>query len=144
MRLRTSHPDRPGYQRVRHARGFRYLAPDGTPVNGEELDRVKALAVPPAWNDVWICPYPNGHLQAVGTDAAGRHQYLYHPEFRTLQEEAKHDHVREAARCLPTLRAAVEQDLAANVSSHAPSASWTWACSASARTPTRGTTAPTA
>ncbi len=67
--------------------------------------------IPPAWQDVWICPRPNGHLQAVGTDAAGRRQYLYHPQFRAEQEEAKHDHVLDVAEALPAVREAVERDL---------------------------------
>ncbi|MFJ4677735.1 MULTISPECIES: DNA topoisomerase IB [unclassified Kitasatospora] len=113
MRLRTSDPHRPGYRRVRHGRGFRYLAPDGRPVGDGERARLKALAVPPAWTEVWICPYPNGHLQAVGTDAAGRRQYLYHPAFRARRDEAKHEHVVAASAALPKLRAAVERDLAA-------------------------------
>ncbi|MFB7908347.1 DNA topoisomerase IB [Kitasatospora sp. NPDC056076] len=111
MRLRTSDPHKPGYRRRRHGRGFSYLTPDGAPVTEDERDRIKALAVPPAWTDVWICPYPNGHLQAVGTDAAGRRQYLYHPEFRALRDQAKHEHVLQVSACLPQLRAAVEQDL---------------------------------
>ncbi|ROR35837.1 DNA topoisomerase IB [Kitasatospora cineracea] len=113
MRLRTSDPHGPGYRRVRHGRGFRYLAPDGRPVTEKERARLKALAVPPAWTDVWICPHPDGHLQAVGTDAAGRRQYLYHPAFRARRDEAKHERVVEVAGCLPKLRAAVERDLAA-------------------------------
>ncbi len=76
-----------------------------------ELARIRGLVIPPAWQDVWICSRANGHLQAVGTDAAGRRQYLYNPLFRAEQEEAKHDHVLEAAEVLPALRNVVEQDL---------------------------------
>lgn len=62
-----------------------------------ELDRIRALVIPPAWQDVWICRRGNGHLQAVGTDAAGRRQYLYHAQFRAEQEQAKHGHVLDVA-----------------------------------------------
>nr|WP_241266384.1 DNA topoisomerase IB [Streptomyces scabichelini] len=111
--MRTSDPHKPGFRRVRHGRGFRYLDPTGTPVTDRALiARLRALAIPPAWTDVWICPWPNGHLQATGTDSAGRRQYLYHPEFRTQQEEAKHEHVREVAAALPELRERVAVDLA--------------------------------
>ncbi|WP_086824775.1 DNA topoisomerase IB [Streptomyces sp. NRRL B-24572] len=111
MRLRTSDPDRPGWRRVRHGRGFRHLDADGAPLGTEDRARAVALAVPPAWRDVWVCPWPNGHIQAVGTDEAGRRQYLYHEEFRRRQEEAKHVHVRQVARSLPRLRRAVTRDL---------------------------------
>ncbi len=112
MRLRTSDPRRPGLRRVRHGRGFRYLGADGRPVTeAAELRRIRGLVIPPAWTDVWICPWPHGHIQAVGTDAAGRRQYLYHPEFRARQEAAKHEHVLELAARLPELREAVNQDL---------------------------------
>ena len=60
--------------------------------------------IPPAWRDVWICPYPNGHIQAIGIDAAGRRQYLYHPDWRSRQDAIKHDHVIEVARRLPAAR----------------------------------------
>ncbi|MFF6772951.1 DNA topoisomerase IB [Streptomyces sp. NPDC012637] len=111
MRLRTSEPSRPGWQRVRHGRGFRYLDENGRPLPEADRERARALVIPPAWQDVWICPWPNGHLQAVGTDAAGRRQYLYHEEFRARQELAKHEHVREAAVALPRLRRAVDRHL---------------------------------
>ena len=68
-------------------------------------------AIPPAWQDVWISPYPNGHIQAVGTDEAGRRQYLYHDEWRIAQDADKHDRVRRLARRLPEFRAAVDRDL---------------------------------
>jgi DNA topoisomerase IB len=105
--------DGPGFSRVRCGRGFRYRDTDGEPLTDpEQLARIRALVIPPAWRDVWICPWPNGHLQAVGTDDAGRRQYLYHEEFRARQEKAKHEHVREVARALPGLRARVTEDLA--------------------------------
>ncbi|MET9323382.1 DNA topoisomerase IB [Streptomyces sp. NPDC003038] len=112
MRLHHSRPTDPGYARKRHGRGFRYLDTHGQPLRDPaELARIKALVVPPAWRDVWICSRPTGHLQAVGTDAAGRRQYLYHPQFRAEQEEAKHDHVLDVAERLPAVREAVEAHL---------------------------------
>ncbi|MFF7177596.1 DNA topoisomerase IB [Streptomyces sp. NPDC008121] len=111
MRLRTSDPDRPGWRRVRHGRGFRYLDADGHPLAKDDTERVKALVIPPAWQDVWICPWPNGHIQAIGTDDAGRRQYLYHEEFRRRQDEVKHEHVRAVARSLPRLREGIAADL---------------------------------
>ncbi|MFF9275823.1 DNA topoisomerase IB [Streptomyces griseosporeus] len=113
VRLRTSSWEQPGFTRRRCGRGFRYLDERGKPLTDpEQLARVRALTVPPAWRDVWICPWPDGHLQAVGTDEAGRRQYLYHEEFRAQQDQAKHEHVREVARALPELRARVAADLA--------------------------------
>ncbi|MFI6007300.1 DNA topoisomerase IB [Streptomyces sp. NPDC051243] len=113
MRLRTSSCAGPGFTRVRCGRGFRYRDLDGGPLTDPvHLARIRALTVPPAWRDVWICPWPNGHLQAVGTDDAGRRQYLYHEQFRVQQEQAKHEHVRQVARTLPELRAQVALDLA--------------------------------
>ncbi|SCG73336.1 DNA topoisomerase IB [Micromonospora coxensis] len=89
-----------------------FLAPDGEPVRDpEQLSRLRELVVPPAWQDVWISPYPNGHIQAVGVDAAGRRQYLYHPEWRRKRDEAKFDHVLEVAHRLPTLRERIARDL---------------------------------
>jgi DNA topoisomerase IB len=112
VRLRTSSCERSGFTRVRHGRGFRYLDSRGKPLTDpRHLARIRALTIPPAWKDVWICPWPNGHLQAVGTDDAGRRQYLYHEEFRAQQDQAKHEHVRQVAAALPELRAKVTADL---------------------------------
>ncbi|MEU0719637.1 DNA topoisomerase IB [Streptomyces lavendulocolor] len=112
MRLHHSRPTDPGYRRKRHGRGFRYLDASGQPLRDPaELARIKALVIPPAWQDVWICTRPNGHLQAVGTDTAGRRQYLYHPQFRAEQEQAKHEHVLDVAERLPAVREAVEAHL---------------------------------
>ncbi|MGI5341087.1 DNA topoisomerase IB [Streptomyces sp. CA-181903] len=112
-RLHHSRPTEPGYVRLRHGRGFRYRDADGAPLRDPDaLARIRALVIPPAWRDVWICARPDGHLQAVGTDAAGRRQYLYHPAFRAEQERAKHDHVLDVAEALPALREAVEGHLA--------------------------------
>src|SRR6187401_2165221 len=84
----------------------------GDPLSSEDVDRVKALVIPPAWTDVWICPMPNGHIQAVGTDAAGRRQYLYHPIWRQQRDQAKHDRVIVVARRLPRARQVVAGHLA--------------------------------
>ncbi|WP_424187415.1 DNA topoisomerase IB [Actinokineospora sp. G85] len=112
MRLRRSGPDGPGLTRVRHGRGFRYLDADGAKVADRELlDRVRALAIPPAWQDVWICPHANGHIQAVGTDAAGRRQYRYHDAWRVQRDEVKHTRVLTLARRLPQVRATIHSDL---------------------------------
>ncbi|MGW7346192.1 DNA topoisomerase IB [Streptomyces sp. NPDC054854] len=111
MRLRTSHPDAPGWRRERHGGGFRYVDTRGQRLPEAERRRARALVIPPAWQDVWICPWSNGHIQAVGTDAAGRRQYLYHEAFRAQRDTAKHEHVQSVARSLPRLREQVERDL---------------------------------
>jgi DNA topoisomerase IB len=97
---------------VHHGRGYRYLDVDGTPLGPAEVARVKALVIPPAWRNVWISPYPNAHLQAVGTDGAGRRQYLYHPAWRVKRDEAKFDRVIAMATKLPDVRERVRADLA--------------------------------
>jgi DNA topoisomerase IB len=113
MRLTVGDPSRPGWTRRPCGRGFRYFAADGEPVrDADDLARLRSLAIPPAWREVWICPRPSGHLQAVGTDAAGRRQYLYHPEFRRQQEQSKHEHVLVVAERLPAVRKAVADRLA--------------------------------
>lgn len=103
-RLRTVSPRTPGWTRVRCGRGFRYLDETGAKLPAEDVERITGLAIPPAWKDVWICRYPNGHLQATGVDEAGRTQYLYHPEWRRQRDEMKFDRVIEMARKLPTVR----------------------------------------
>ncbi len=110
-RLRTVSTRDPGWTRVRHGRGHRYLDVDGQPLGPEEVARVKALVIPPAWRDVWISPHPNAHLQAVGTDEAGRRQYLYHPYWRQKRDEAKFDRVLEMATKLPEVRRRLRADL---------------------------------
>ncbi len=110
-RLRTVSTRDPGWRRVHHGRGYRYLDVDGSPLDTEEVERVKALVIPPAWRDVWISPYPNAHLQAVGTDDAGRRQYLYHPAWRAKRDEAKFDRVIEMAAKLPEVRRRLHADL---------------------------------
>ncbi|HEX4791502.1 MAG TPA: DNA topoisomerase IB [Actinospica sp.] len=113
VRLRRSDPRRPGYRRVRCGRGFRYVDAEDRPVTDSAArERFKGLVIPPAWSEVWICPWPNGHIQAIGTDEAGRRQYLYHPRFRELQEAAKQEHVLEVAARLPEARVRIDEDLA--------------------------------
>ena len=105
--------DRPGIRRQTHALGFRYIRPDGRPVRGAaDLKRIRALAIPPAWRDVWICPDAKGHVQATGRDARGRKQYRYHPKWRTHRDGNKFDRLEEFAAILPRLRARVTADLA--------------------------------
>jgi DNA topoisomerase IB len=97
---------------VRAGRGFSYRDPGGERIDDEEtLARIRELAIPPAWKDVWICPDPLGHLQATGIDAAGRKQYLYHERWQQRQAERKFATVREFAAALPHLRRAVTADL---------------------------------
>ncbi|MCW2973264.1 MAG: topoisomerase [Thermoleophilia bacterium] len=104
-RLRRSDPSRPGLTRRRRGRGFAYLDPGGAPVtDAATLDRIKALVIPPAWTDVWICPHDNGHLQAIGTDAAGRRQYLYHAHWAEQRSRAKFARMDTFAAALPQLR----------------------------------------
>lgn len=112
MRLRRSDPNGCGFRRVRRGRGFSYLDADGAPVTDREaIERIRGLAIPPAWRDVWICPHPNGHLQAIGTDDAGRRQYLYHAQWRRARDEEKHDRVLALARRLPRVRSRIQEDL---------------------------------
>lgn len=113
-RLRRSDQSRPGITRVRRGKGFQYLDPFGQPLDDPEaLVRIRTLAIPPAWNEVWICPYPNGHIQAIGYDIAGRKQYLYHPHWRTMRDQLKFQHMIEFAHCLPDLRRQTRQCLMA-------------------------------
>lgn len=113
MRLRRSRPYDGGVERVRRGRGFSYRTADGAPVHDDEtLERIRGLAIPPAWRKVWICPHDNGHIQAVGVDAAGRRQYLYHEQWRKERDEEKFDRVLALAGRLPEIRAQVREDLA--------------------------------
>jgi len=110
--LRYTSDDRPGIRRRRRGRGFQYLGPDGKTITGAaERRRIAALAVPPAWTDVWICPAPNGHLQATGRDARGRKQYRYHPRWREVRDEAKYGRLIAFAEALPRIRRRVSRDL---------------------------------
>ena len=97
---------------MRRGKGFSYETPDGGKVTDPEtLARLTDLAIPPAWQDVWICPWPTGHIQALGTDAAGRRQYRYHDDWRTQRDAEKHDRVLAFSRRLPLARAKVEAHL---------------------------------
>lgn len=114
MRLRRSVLSKPGITRKRRGKGFSYHAPDGTTVRDPEtLQRIKDLVIPPAWKKVWISPHPNGHIQAVGVDAAGRRQYLYHCAWQQERAEEKFDRVLELSTELPAWRARIAEDLAA-------------------------------
>jgi DNA topoisomerase IB len=111
-RLRRSDPSAPGIIRVRKGRGFRYVDASGSPVTDPEtLERIDKLVLPPAWQDVWICPQPNGHIQAIGTDAAGRRQYRYHDEWRRKRDLEKFDRVLTFADGLPAMRERINADL---------------------------------
>jgi DNA topoisomerase-1 len=99
-------------RRVRRGRGFSYHHPDGTAVtDADTLQRIKDLVIPPAWKNVWICPHPNGHIQAVGTDVAGRRQYLYHQKWQEERNEEKFDRVLEMSAALPDMRRHIAADL---------------------------------
>jgi DNA topoisomerase I len=103
----------PGISRRRHGRGFMYLHPNGQRVRDDAtLVRIRSLAIPPAWDDVWICPDERGHLQAVGTDGAGRKQYLYHDDWRTRRDRQKFDRVLRLAWRLPAMRQVCDRDIA--------------------------------
>jgi DNA topoisomerase-1 len=103
----------PGIRRRKAGHGFNYIKPDGEPVTDEPtLDRIRKLAIPPAWTDVWICASPRGHIQATGRDAKGRKQYRYHPRWREVRDETKYHRMLEFGRALPAIRARVEADLA--------------------------------
>jgi DNA topoisomerase I len=110
-RLRTVSPRDPGWTRRRAGKGFVYLNEFGLPLAAEDVLRCKQLVIPPAWQQVWICPSPNGHIQAVGTDDAGRRQYLYHPYWRLKRDQSKHDRVLTVAARLPTARRRVIKHL---------------------------------
>jgi DNA topoisomerase-1 len=111
--LRYVSDARPGLQRIRRGRSFRYVGADGQPVRDlPTLARIRSLAIPPAWTEVWICPVAHGHIQAVGRDARGRKQYRYHARWRAVRDEAKFDRVIEFGRALPAIRERVERDLA--------------------------------
>jgi DNA topoisomerase IB len=110
-RLRRSSPDAPGWTRRRAGKGFVYLDENGERLPADDAQRVKDLVIPPAWEDVWICPWPHGHLQAVGTDDAGRRQYLYHPDWRTRRDGEKYQRMLQFGRALSQARERVLTDL---------------------------------
>lgn len=110
--LRHSSDGEPGISRRRSGRGFSYRHANGRPVrDGEALERIRKLAIPPAWTDVWICPSATGHLQATGRDARGRKQYRYHGRYRSRREAAKYERLVTFAKALPTIRERVDADL---------------------------------
>ncbi len=112
-RLRYVTDDVPGIRRRRAGSGFVYVDPAGRTIRDpEELRRIRALAIPPAWTDVWICPIANGHLQATGRDARDRKQYRYHPRWRATRDETKYGRMIAFGEALPRIRARVEEDLA--------------------------------
>src|SRR5437667_2416649 len=110
-RLRYVSDRQPGLQRKRSGTGFRYVTADGKPANRVELKRIRELAIPPAWEQVWICPHPNGHLQATGRDAKGRKQYIYHPQWHAVRTETKFSRLAAFGRALPKIRRRVARDL---------------------------------
>ncbi len=110
--LRYVSDDGPGIRRRRAGKGFRYTRSNGAAVSDPAiLARIRALAVPPAWSEVWICPSGNGHIQATGRDARGRKQYRYHPLFREHRENGKFEHMRIFARVLPAIRMKVRKHM---------------------------------
>jgi DNA topoisomerase IB len=118
-RLRRSDCSQPGWQRRRRGRGFAYLADGGKPIRDPQvLERLRGLAIPPAWKDVWICPDPLGHLQATGIDAAGRKQYLYHDAWREHRDREKFERMARFGGRLPQLRRRTATDLRAREPGH--------------------------
>lgn len=104
---------KPGIRRQRRGKGFRYTNADGSPVRDPEtLRRIRSLVIPPAWRGVWICPTPNGHLQATGRDARGRKQSRYHPRWREVRDETKYERMMVFGATLPAIRQQVDHDLA--------------------------------
>jgi DNA topoisomerase-1 len=118
-RLRRADCSDAGLARRRRGRGFEYLDATGRRLRDEEaLERIRELAIPPAWTDVWICRDPLGHLQATGVDGAGRKQYLYHPSWRARRDRAKFDEMLEFAAALPRLRRRARRDLRGDELTH--------------------------
>jgi DNA topoisomerase-1 len=110
--LRYVHDSKPGITRERVGEAFRYLDARGDVIDDEAmLARIKSLAIPPAWTHVWICPYPNGHLQATGRDARGRKQYRYHPKWRTVRDDSKYERMLSFGKALPQIRREVDRAL---------------------------------
>jgi DNA topoisomerase-1 len=110
--LQYVNDERPGYSRKSRRKDFDYFDSNGKPIRDEQrLLRIKRLAIPPAWTDVWICPSPNGHIQATGRDARGRKQYRYHERWREVRDENKFDRLAQFAKALPNIRLRVAQHL---------------------------------
>jgi DNA topoisomerase I len=111
--LRYVSDEQPGIRRRKAGKGFTYVKPGGSKVDDEAtLKRIKTLAVPPAWADVWICPHANGHIQATGRDAKGRKQYRYHTRFREVRDGTKYEHMMAFAQALPAIRAKLKEHMA--------------------------------
>jgi len=114
-------PDMPGIRRLKHGDHFRYRDAEGRWVRDtDELSRIRMLAIPPAYTQVWICPLPNGHLQATGIDARGRKQYRYHPDWRLFKDETKFERLEAFGLALPRIRARVARDLQEGAAAPAP------------------------
>ncbi len=110
--LRYVAADGPGISRKRHGKSFSYIGADSKPVKDRAtLDRIRSLVIPPAWENVWICPFANGHIQAVGRDARGRKQYRYHPRYRAVRDEKKFDRMQAFGAALPKVRGQVKKHL---------------------------------
>ncbi len=112
-RLRRVDSARPGIRRVRRGKGFGYVEEDGTTIADREVrERIAELAIPPAWEEVWVCPHPRGHIQATGFDARGRKQYIYHPDWRVDRDREKFGSMESFAKALPAMRERAGADLA--------------------------------
>lgn len=110
--LRYVSDEEPGIRRRKSGKGFTYTGPDGRKVSDKAaLARIKSLAIPPAYTDVWICAKANGHIQATGRDAKGRKQYRYHPAFREVRESTKYEHMLEFAKGLPAIRKTIDEHM---------------------------------
>ena len=109
--LRYAYDDKPGIRRVRRGRAFGYVDARGKPVKSSDLKRIRSLVIPPAWTAVWICPDPQGHLQATGRDARGRKQYRYHPKWREVRDGTKYGRLIQFGRALPAIRRRTDADL---------------------------------
>ena len=113
MAVREIDCNGPGIRRRRAGKGFTYLEPDGARISDPDVvERIKSLAIPPAWEDVWICSDPSGHIQATGVDAKGRRQYRYHDEWRAARDREKYDRILQFAGRLPQMREQVAKDIA--------------------------------
>jgi len=111
--LRYVSDERPGIRRKKVGTGFSYIRPDGSRlIDPDALKRIRALAIPPAWTEVWICLFPSGHIQATGRDAKGRKQYRYHARFREVRESTKYEHVVAFADALSSIRKTVREHMA--------------------------------
>src|SRR4051812_27380661 len=110
--LRYVSDARPGIRRKKAGTGFTYTRADGSKLSEKDVSRIKALAIPPAWTDVWICPFADGHVQATGRDAKCRKQYRYHPRFREVRDSTKYEHVVSFADALPGIREKVKEHMA--------------------------------